>query len=93
MLQQLGTDPAAPAFLGGHAGRTAASERIQHNGVRLGKGFNQRLQDAERLLGQVVAIAGVFPWHHVRQRFCRQQRARLRQQVGTFILIADKRRL
>lgn len=34
LLQQLDTDPAAPTFLGGHAGRTAAGERILCGGDR-----------------------------------------------------------
>lgn len=67
---------------GRYARRSGTGERIQDNVTRFAECLDKRRQAFDRLLGGVVAIATVFPWHHVGQRDRRRGGLALSQQVG-----------
>lgn len=67
-FRELDAEIAAPGECCRYQCAAGPRKRIEHDPVRRREGLDQRLDDADHLLGRVREIAGVFPPLHIGER-------------------------
>src|ERR1019366_8650984 len=75
----------AAQIAGGYKGRAGPAERVQNRIARFRESLDDGVENADRLLGGVQAVAGIAPRDDVGRWMARWRGVALGQQIGLFV--------